>query len=178
VPAKASRRLVIDASVGGAAGGKLATFPTSKNCRDFLLTVRKLRHRIIMTPHLNDEWDRHQSSFAQAWLSSMVSRRRVIFVQIAPSNKLRRQIESTAANMDARRTMRKDFHLIEAAMAFDKTVVSLDEEVRSLFGSAARSVIPLSKIVWVNPDNADEGPIKWLENRAKPERKRMLGYKI
>lgn len=130
-----------------------------------------------MTPYLNGEWDRHQSLFARTWLSSMVSRRDVIFIKIAASNKLRRQIEDTATNMAARKAMRKDFHLIEAAMAFDRIISSLDEEARSLFNSAVRNVILLGKIVWVNPDKAEEEPITWLEDRAKPERKRMLGYK-
>lgn len=36
---KASKHLVIDASVARSSGGENAMYPTSKNCRDFLKAV-------------------------------------------------------------------------------------------------------------------------------------------
>jgi hypothetical protein len=73
--------------------------------------------------------------------------------------------------------MRKDYHLLEAAIATDHSVVSLDETVRVLFASAAGSIVALKNVVWVNPDKAGEKSIDWLERNAKPERKRMLGHR-
>ena len=75
--------------------------------------------------------------------------------------------------MDA---LRKDFHLIEAAIAHDRTVVSLDELVRRLFKAAALSVAAIKRVVWVNPVNAAEQPLVWLRNGAKAENVLMLGY--
>jgi hypothetical protein len=73
--------------------------------------------------------------------------------------------------------MRKDYHLLEAALATDRNVVSLDEIVRALFDNAAVSVAALKNIVWVNPDKPEEEAIVWLEKNAKRERKRMLGFR-
>ncbi len=178
MPARAARRLVIDASVAGAAGGKTATAPTSTNCRDFLRVVRDERYVVIMSSQLSREWDDHKSLFARTWLTAMTTRGDVIFLDIKASNRLRREIERAIAPRAAElRAMRKDFHLLEAALATDQNVVSLDEIVRALFDRAAVSVVVLKNIVWVNPDKATEEPIAWLEKNAKPERKRMLGFR-
>jgi len=108
----------------------------------------------------------------------MTTRGAVIFLDIKASNKLRREIERAVAPRVAElKAMRKDFHLLEAALATDQNIVSLDEIVRALFDRAAVSVVALKNIVWVNPDKPSEEPIVWLEKNAKPERKRMLGFR-
>lgn len=166
---------MIDASVGGAAGGRTATAPTSTNCRRFLLTVREARHRVVMTQQLRREWDDHMSAFASTWLTAMTTRGDVIPFDIAASDKLRRSIErAVSPHAGELRAMRKDYHLLEAAIATDRSVISLDETVRVLFASAAESIVALKNVVWVNPDKAGEQSIDWLERNAKPERKRML----
>lgn len=130
-----------------------------------------------MPPKLKDEWERHKSTFASGWLVSMVSRRRVIFDDVPPSNKMRREIERAAATKPSEvKALRKDFHLIEAAIATDRIVVSLDETVRKLFRTASRSVAAIEKVVWVNPTNTAEESVMWLRRGAKPENARMLGH--
>jgi len=178
VPARTARRLVIDASVAGAAGGKTATAPTSTNCRDFLRVVRDKRYIVIMSSQLRREWNDHMSSFAGQWLTAMRSRGDVIFLDIEASNRLRHEIERAVTPRPVElRAMRKDYHLLEAAMVTDQNVISLDEIVRALFDRAAVSVVALKNIVWVNPDRDAEEPIGWLNKNAKPERRRMLGFR-
>ncbi|MGH7596646.1 MAG: hypothetical protein ACREOI_09850 [bacterium] len=72
--------------------------------------------------------------------------------------------------------MLKDIHLIEAAKTTDQTVIALDETVRKLFVAAGQRVGEMRNIVWVNPDKVEEQPISWLENGAKLEKKRLLGF--
>lgn len=168
---------MVDASVASAAGGKTATAPISKDCRDFLETLRKeTEHWIVLPPTLRDEWDKHRSNFAATWLVSMTSRRRVISDEVTPSGRMRRGIEKAAANQRDLRALRKDFHLVEAAIASDRTVISLDEIVRQLFKAAAKSVAAIQKVVWVNPAVRTEQPAAWLKKGAKPEAARMLGH--
>ncbi|HZT57104.1 MAG TPA: hypothetical protein VFA21_00615 [Pyrinomonadaceae bacterium] len=178
MPAKRARRLVVDASVAGAAGGGTATAPTATRCRDFLETLRQeTRCCIVLPPKLNDEWERHMTPFASRWLKAMARRGRVIIDDVPPSNRMRREIERAAATkkteVDA---LRKDFHLIEAAIAHDRIVVSRDEEVRGLFKAAAASVAAIKKVIWVNPVKPDEQPLVWLRSGAKAENVRTLGY--
>jgi hypothetical protein len=108
----------------------------------------------------------------------MTTRGAVIFLDIEASNKLRREIERAVAPRTAElKAMQKDFHLLEAALATDQIVISLDEIVRALFDRAAVNVVALKNVVWVNPDKSIEEPIAWLKKNAKPDRKRMLGFR-
>lgn len=171
-----SRHLVIDASVARSSGGEDATYPTSKNCRDFLKAVLEVCHCVVMTPEIKEEWDKHQSGFARKWRVTMVSRKKLVYCSdIQINNKLWETIEMIAGSDKEREQLFKDLRLIEAAIATDKTVISLDETVRKLFDKVATQVTELRNIVWVNPDKAEEKPVEWLENGAKSESDRWLG---
>ena len=178
MPAKGARRLVVDASVAGAAGGRTATAPIATRCRDFLETLRQeTRCCIVLPPKLNEEWEGHMTPFASRWLKAMARRGRVVVDDVPLSNRMRREIEHIAATKKSEvDALRKDFHLVEAAIAHDRTVVSLDELVRRLFKAAALSVRAIKQVVWVNPVNAAEQPLVWLRSGAKAENVRMLGY--
>jgi hypothetical protein len=179
-----SKRLVIDASIARAAGGPDATFPKSKRCRDFLLDVLDARHRVVMTADIRAEWQRHQSGYARRWLVSMHARKNVHWDSaVVADDALRARIVRTATGGSAeqvqadREAMLKDCCLLEAALAADKTITSLDERVRRLFGAAAHQVGELREIVWANPDLIEERCSDWLREGAHAERKRQLGYR-
>ncbi|HST21705.1 MAG TPA: hypothetical protein VLR90_11335, partial [Blastocatellia bacterium] len=123
--------------------------------------TRDAGHQAVMTPSLQDEWDRHQSRFARLWRQSMVARRKLVIICVTPNDRLREKVESTAEIKSHREAMLKDMHLIEAAKATDHTIVSLDEIVRKLFVAAARSVTELRIVIWANPDKTEEGCIAW-----------------
>ena len=65
---------------------------------------------------------------------------------------LRDKIKRIIAKTKDREAMLEDFHLIEAALATDRTVVSRDETVRNLFATASSRIGELKNIIWVNPD--------------------------
>jgi hypothetical protein len=72
------KRLVIDASVARAAGGR--ENPTSQRCSTFLLVISdETPHLLVMTPEIYAEWKNHQAIFASTWRSSMIARKRVAF---------------------------------------------------------------------------------------------------
>ena len=170
-----SRRLVIDASVVHAAGSEGATFPTSKNCRDFLEAVRTICHRVVMTPDIRDEWARHMSSFARKWRVSMEAKRKVYRTPgSVVDDELRGKISNAASSDRERDVLSKDTLLIEAALATDFAIAALDDTAFRAFRKAANSVRRLRRIVWVNPDRTDERPIAWLEKGARIERTRQL----
>ena len=175
--ARESNRLVIDASVARAAGGEDAVFPRSKHCRDFLKATLVICHRVVLTPEIGEEWKQHRSNFARRWLGSMMARKKVHLLGNVVNDELRGRVERAAAHAgnDEREAMRKDFLLIEAAIATDRIVISLDDTAKGLFAVAARSVGELKNIAWVNPGQAEEQPILWLENGAKSETPRLLG---
>ena len=172
---KPSQRLVIDASVARACGGSDAIYPTSKHCRDFLQAVVDICHQLVMSPEIRAEWDMHQSRWARKWRVSMVARRKLCVVAPPSDQNLR---DGLARGRHATRDvdeMLKDVHLLEAALATDRCIVSLDEAARALFTSMSGTVGSLRSIAWVNPDQLDEAPIAWLQKGARTERQRLLG---
>ncbi len=176
-----SKRLVIDASVARSAGEEGAIYPTSVHCRDFLLTVLATSHKFVMTLEIRDEWNKHQSEFARKWRSQMVAKRKFEFLDIPVNaelwNKIYVIIETVTGSDKQQVEMIKDLRLLEAAIATDKIIISLDDKTaRRFFSRAAVQVDELKNIVWVNPDKIEEEkPIEWLENGANPERDRLLG---
>jgi hypothetical protein len=72
--------------------------------------------------------------------------------------------------------IRAETAVIEAALATDKIVISLDDNTaRKFFSEASVKIDELKDIVWVNPDKVDEEqPIEWLRNGAKVESDRLL----
>ena len=169
-----SRRLVIDASVLHAAGPEGATFPTSKNCRDFLEAVRSICHRVVMTPDIGDEWRRHLSPFARKWRVSMEAKKKVYRTEPVPDADLCGRILDTAASQKEQDALQKDLRLVEAALAADNSIAALDDTVRRAFRKAANSVGEIRRIVWINPAKTEERPIVWLEEGAKIENARQL----
>ena len=173
--AKISRRIVVDASVARSAGGEDAGFPLSMHCRDFLRTMLVVGHSVVLTPAVRDEWNKHESRFARQWRVAMMARKKVLLRDIGENNALRQAIEKAAKTTRGRDVMLKDTHLIEAAQATDRIVVSLDDTVRALFGGAAKQVRVLKTIAWVNPGDQEDGAIEWLEDGAPTEQRRLLG---
>ena len=169
------KRLVVNASVARAAGGEKATASVSINCTEFLETFRdESPHHVVMTFELSEEWNEHQSNFAAAWLKSMIARKRFVYIQPPLNSELSDQIERTATLEKDVEALRKDFHLLQAAIATDQTIISRDETVRGLFAHASQQVGEIRNIIWVNPDRPAEEPIAWLQNGAPPEGHRRL----
>lgn len=173
--ARDSKRLVIDADVARASGSETATHPRAENCRDFLNAVLSLSHRLVMTEKINNEWKNHQSRFARRWRVSMDARKRIERINPPEDEELQNKVTNTASDENEIEAMEKDFHLLQAALATDQTIISLDETIRGLFKRASQQVGEIGGIIWVNPDRtAEEQPITWLQNGAPPEAYRRL----
>ena len=173
---KDTKRLVIDADITGACGSKALPDPRAKHCRDFLNAVLSLKHRVVITEKISDEWKRHASPFARRWRVSMDARRKIDRIIDPPENEnLCTKIVNTTRRKKQRENVEKDLHLLQAALATDQTVISLDETVRGLFKRASQQVGEIRNIIWVNPDKTtEEHPIPWLQNGAPPEPHRRL----
>jgi hypothetical protein len=159
--ATVSRRLVIDASVASAAG--LAMKPDSRRCREFLQAVLHISHRATMTPLLREEWKRHQSLFARVWLAEMTSKAKVQDIADVRNEELRAQAPGTVS-------AQKDVHLVEAALATDRIVISLDDRARTEL-----SVPAAAEVMWVHPVDEGGHVIYWLRNGAAPVTEWKLG---
>jgi hypothetical protein len=166
------RRLVIDASVGRAAGDKASG--VSFHCTEFLATVLDVGHAAVMSRELLAEWHRHRSRFATTWLRKMYGSRKVIAVDLPPDDQLRTAVGQSVLEAAVAAIMLKDCHLIEAALATDRRVASLDDNVRQHFARCAEHVRPLRRVCWVNPAVVEERSVDWLHHSAPLDRHRLL----
>ena len=106
----------------------------------------------------------------------MVAKKKLCPCNIAVDDDLWCQFEAIAASDKEREIMVKDLRLVEAAIATDRTVISLDNKVRQCFTKVAVDVERLKDIIWVNPAQIAEKPLDWLQNGAEPEIGRSLGF--
>jgi hypothetical protein len=167
--------LVIDASIARAAGD-VSMHPTSRSCREFLQAVGDLGHRMAMTTPIQEEWNKHQSGFARRWRASMMARKKLEIVKVSSHLSLRVHIELVVAAKRIIAIIENDRHLIEAALATDQRVASLDDEVRTSLQVYHAALPGVALICWVNPREPDEKVIAWLESGAPADQFRTLGY--
>lgn len=106
----------------------------------------------------------------------MVARKKEIQLDSQHNETLRKKIKNAAASEKGCAAMLKDVHLLEAALATDSVVVSLDDVVKNLFSASCQSVGEIKSIVWVNPDEGNGKTQAWLEKGAKPDKNLRLGF--
>jgi len=178
VTKKESKRLVIDASVARSTGKATTPHPTGQRCRTFLYAVFDCGHLLVMTPDIRDEWNKHQSGDASQWRRMMVAKRRLYWIKEVPEyQELWDTMDRLARGSKQREEMFKDIRLIEAAIAADRRIISLDDNTaRQYFADAAKELDELKTIIWVNPDKPEENAIAWLSAGAPDDRDRMLGF--
>ncbi len=170
--------LVVDACVARSFGSPTAVQSPAPECRDFMLTMMECKHKIVMTKEIKAEWDKHQSRFAMRWRSQMVAKKLLIAIPTPEADpEIWKPIEDTAETDPQRAKMVKDILLLEAALATDRRIVSLDENTaRRYFTQASQTIKKLQRLTWVNPSRPEETAIQWLEDGAPAEENRMLGY--
>src|SRR5258708_23017422 len=156
------KRLVIDASVAGSATEN--EHPAAKLCLDFLNRVRDLKYHVVMNKEIIGEWNRHRTQYSFQWITYMTEPKRVFKGRIARNELLRRCMSTDA--------MTKDVHLLEAALATDKRIVSNDDRARNSF----RKIRDVRLVVWVNPCRPEERAVEWLSRGARIESYRQLGH--
>jgi hypothetical protein len=106
----------------------------------------------------------------------MMARRKVVFVTIPAQHSLEDRIRRLKLRDSVLAIIEKDRHLIEAALATDNRVASIDERVRQHLRTHAQNLPEVISICWSNPVVLDEECVAWLESGAPAERSRMLGY--
>ncbi len=128
---------------------------------------------MILSPEIQEEWNRHQSTFARQWRTSMVARKKIDVIQSPQNDVLRQQINDAIIDPKKESDAAKDVHLIEGAVVSDHIIVSLDDNVRTIFHEISSSIPSLKDIAWVNPNKFADQSREWLEAGA-PKREKLL----
>jgi hypothetical protein len=175
MPRGSSRRLVVDASIAYAAGEKPEE--TSKACREVLQCILSVSHRVVTTPEILREWQEARSLYSRRWLGKMRNLRKIDLLTGTENEELRERIQGTSRDAGVVQAMLKDIHLVEAALATDRIVISLDEKVRRYFAEASSVIDEFKQILWANPVFKRERVVTWLNEGANAEKSRLLGYR-
>lgn len=145
---KVRYRLVIDTSVARAAGE--AASAASSVARQTLQDVLTICHQAVMCEQLLREWRRHRSRFAARWLVSMFARKKIVPLNTDELPDLSLVLDACGADKQ-RAIVAKDLHLVQAAQATDKRVLSYDDEAGLELGKLSSQVGLLRSISWMNP---------------------------
>jgi predicted nuclease of predicted toxin-antitoxin system len=144
---KPSLALVIDASVLRSAGE--TQHPVSMACRDTLVAILEICHRTVSTTSLSEEGKRHASRFSRKWLRSMAARKKLV-----------RGLTTTAIAIDTEdltpnqaEAIEKDRHLIEAALAADRVIVTRDSSIKDILAKTRKGKRFLTQLRWINPED-------------------------
>lgn len=157
-----SKYLVIDASVGRAAGGVDAKAPLSVHCRDFLKAVLDICHRATFSAALLNEWKKHRSMYAGQWLTAMFARKKVHVKTALSEPELEQRLGNATRSNAELEALQKDMHLVLSALAGDRTVISLDNKMRNILGRLAEREGILRDLLWVHPGEMERDVIEWL----------------
>lgn len=197
---KNSKRIVVDADVARSASDKPSTDPTSGRCRDVLMAILGICHRVVMTKAIVDQWNDHQSRFAGKWRKTMAQKGKIlrpvtektpalrakvtkkvakeaqetVLRDFNPSGAMREKITPVEVAHEA---MLKDFHLLEAAMIGDQIVISRDKTSQCLFAAACQHIQHIGgigEVMWTNPDEPDI--LDWLQEGARIQPEKQLKH--
>jgi hypothetical protein len=155
---KNSRLLVVDASVAHSAGE--TEHPMSRSCREVLVSIRDICHRMVLTQAIQEEWSRHESNFARRWRVSMYARKKIVPLEGMQIDLAEKTLRGLSAN--ERENLRKDMCLIEAACGGDGIVVTRDDVIVAIWQKWQDGFNLPKAIRWINPVTDDRQVLEHL----------------
>ena len=157
-PKKSKRILVVDACVLRSAGETV--HPVSSTCRVCLEKIRTICHKVIVTNDLKEEWNKHKSRFSSLWLVSMAARKKYLVNNELPDV----DIDFSTFSKKSESAVRKDIHLVEAAYAADKIIVTLDTSFESALKETSEGESIHGSLTWINPVTLGHNAIDSIED--------------
>jgi hypothetical protein len=104
----------------------------------------------------------------------MFGRKKVVRGELKQLAPLADRLARFAGNEGEEAEVRKDTHLVAAALEGRLPVISLDDRMRRFLVRCLRDVPHLGVITWVNPLHPEEDILAWLERGALDEVERQL----
>jgi hypothetical protein len=115
--------------------------------------------------------------FLKDWMLAMQRRGKLLRPLVKHDKLLRSKINRLGLPGDSRQEIEEDFHLVEAALAHDRIVVSRDDSVHEILRSITGNCVEIRKVVWCNPVTVGEDGLHWLQSGARIIKVWQLGSK-
>lgn len=165
-------RLVIDANVAHSAGS--SDVPVSLYSRECMNAVLEHDHVAVFGIKLLEEWREHASLHSRRWWRSMAARRRI---ESAEGDEFAVHCEPACACLEHegwKDDLRKDYHLVQSALATDRTILSLEVRFPRYLAIACDRVRILGTLFYGNPALEGDVCIQWIKAGASVERDRSI----
>jgi len=159
------KRLVIDANIAHSAG--FSDVQDSRYCRLSLDAVLDGDYVAVFNEALRREWKDHLSRYSWTWQRSMVAQRRV---EYAEGKEFAIYLDRACSSLEHERwkdDLRKDFHLIQSALASGQTILSLEKNFPKFVAIASLKVREFSTLYYANPASEGEGCVDWIKAGAE-----------
>lgn len=154
---------IIDADIARAAGTTVN--PISKNCRDFLDFVRTSGHNFSADKKTREEWATHQSTYSKLWFSSMVARKKIVFVQNTID--VNTKINLAPVTEKTKEIALKDSHLVQTSLEHQAVIASGDNNAKNAFCMISQTYGRIRGLVWINPkDNFPQVHQKIIQRQS------------
>ncbi len=176
-PTVPRKLIVVDADVARACSSRTGAAPLSSDCAKTLRAIYGICHRLAITDEGIAEWNCHQSPFFIEWRADMASRGKLERRSGAFDAELADGIVAAVTTGRAEHRIRKDLHLLAAALSADQIVLSCEVKACRDYASAATAIDALRDIHWINPRHHHLADVvSWLEDGAPPRDEWKLGY--
>jgi hypothetical protein len=123
----------------------------------------------VITTAIYTEWERHTSKWSSRWIVSMQNLGEKLPVLSDPANdEISEAAQNVAWSHEEAVIAAKDLHLLVAALAADRIVISNEIKCARAFAKLIGSVDGLSQLQWVVPAEDPERVEAWLQRGARP----------
>ncbi|HET7505735.1 MAG TPA: hypothetical protein VFK02_32165 [Kofleriaceae bacterium] len=156
----ASQLIVVDADVLRGASSTDGGPPAGARCRRALQDILTICHRAVVSPDLENEYNRHASNYGMRWRAAMAHRGKLVPTPATETGRARGWKQSKHFTTTERAVVDKDLHLVLAAWETKAVVLSGDDRVRGLFARLP----DLADLGWARI--ADDDLYNWLRNGA------------
>lgn len=161
------RCLVVDTNIIRAAGGADAGNARSIHCRTTLEAIYKICHSVMVTDPIRIEWNKHSSNYALTWQVNMESRGKINRERLLPDLDLENRIIQYFNGYNERQAVSKDFPFVQAALAADNIILSMDEKARQRYSSVSNHIKEIRRLIWRNIDTDHQSTISWIKAGSK-----------
>jgi hypothetical protein len=172
-----SKQLVLDASLSMGSSDRMfnpvgdGTGDINRKC---LQAVREEEHIAVFNIQLRREWRDHASPFARTWLQNMAQKGRILFEEGDRYSQLLESVCALLTSDTHRNNVRKDFHLIQSALATGQLIVSNEVRLPRYIALACDSTEELRALYYANPTVEGEACRRWVKAGAEKTSDRRI----
>lgn len=163
--------LIIDTCVLCAAGEPKSRDTCSQRSRRILEAILENKgHSLVISREICDEYRRCNNRFSKTWLYTMKMEHRWVPLKNTKDMELRNEIKSGVETIhhnskvdDVCRVIKKDLHLVEAAIRTDKLILSEEKKFRDHIRRIASNPCCLTNsreclgcVIWLRPSDCSE----------------------